>query len=174
MILLLFIIVSCQKPEKTAYIDMNKVAEEYNEMKKVKEEFEAKQNELNRKYDSLAMAFQQKYQAFLAKANKMRQKKAQEKYNELMAEQQNIQLLQQRDYQQLQADFDKATEEVSQKLKDFIEKYGQENGYTYIFSRSELAGIAYGKKEKDITEKFIEALNAGSEKKENSEAKNQK
>ena len=150
----------CQQQEKTAFIDLNKVVEEYKEMKKIKEDFDAKQEAYAKKYDSLNLALQKKYQDFLARSQRMNPKKAQEEYNALAAEQQNIQLLQQRDLQQLQEEFDKATKEATDKLKAFTEKYGEQNGYTYIFSRTELSGVAYGKKEKDITEAFIQALNA--------------
>jgi len=153
--------VACNGPkEKTAYIDLNKVVEEYDAMKNIKKEFDEKQAAYTKKYDSLALAFQQKYQDFLKRSKRMNPRKAQEEYNALAAEQQNIQLLQQRDLQQLQEEFDKKTREATDKLKDFIRQFGEQNGYTYIFSQSELAGVAYGKKEKNITDEFIKALNA--------------
>jgi outer membrane protein len=145
--------------EKTAFVDMNRVVEEYKEMKKIKEEFQSKQMAFQKKYDSLATAFQSEYQEFARKANKMNQARAQEKYNALMAKQQQIGVQQQNEYQQLQADFDKATKEAMDKLKDFLRKFGKEQGYTYIFSKSELTGVAYGDESKDITDAFLKVLN---------------
>ena len=151
--------VSCQKTEKTAFIDLNKVVEEFDLMKKVKEDFNKKEEAFNKKYDSLSLAWQQKYQSFAAKANSMNQRKAQKRYEELMAEQQQITLSQQQEARKLQEELEKASEKASEKLKEFMKEYGEKNQYTYIFSRSELAGIAYAKAEKDITETFIKALN---------------
>ncbi len=150
---------SCQKTEKTAFIDLDKVVEEYQLMNRIKEDFKAKEDAFNKKFDSIARNFQQKVQNFQAKANRMNQAKAQKQYEQLMMEQQSIQMAQQQEAQKLQEELEKAMEEASDKLKDFIKDYGKKNDYTYIFSRSELAGIAYGKDEKDITDELIDALN---------------
>jgi outer membrane protein len=156
---LVFLTACRQETEKTAFVDLNKVVEEFDLMKKVKEDFNKKEEAFNKKYDSLALAWQQKYQSFAAKANRMSQAKAQKRYEALMAEQQQITMMQQQEAQKLQEELEKASEKASGKLKEFMKEYGKKHHYTYIFSRSELAGIAYGKEEKDITEAFIKALN---------------
>ncbi len=162
LVALLLGLSSCEKAEKTAFIDLNKVVEEYNVMKNIKEEFKAKEEAFNKKYDSIGRAFQQEYQKFLAKAGRMNPKKAQKLYDEFMAEQQRIGLQQQQEAQQLQQEFEKASEEASEKLKKFIEEYGKSHNFTYIFSRTELSGVAYGKEDKDITDELLDALNNSS------------
>ncbi|NPA42869.1 MAG: OmpH family outer membrane protein [Chlorobi bacterium] len=160
--LILWMAVACRQPEpeKTAYIDLNEVVKEYKLMKDIQKEFEAKQEAFTRKYDSLGLALQQQWQEFQQKSRRMSPKKAEQEYNRLLAEQQNLQLLQQQEFNRLQEDFNRASQEATDKLKAFVEEYGKTHGYTYIFSRSELAGVAYGKEEKNITKEFIEALNA--------------
>ncbi len=161
LFLISFLLISCsdKKVFKTAYVDMVKVMESYQKLKDTQDKFDRKQKDLSKKYDSLAQAFQLKYQDFLKRAQKMSKAAADKEYQKLAYEQQAIQMNQQRELSELQQQADKELKAVLDSLKNFFNDYGKAHGYDYIFSKNELNNLLYGKETYDITEQVIDALN---------------
>jgi len=152
---------ACQQPqtEKTGYVDMAKLTENYERLNQLKAEFKQKEEAFNKKYDSIGKAFQEKYNDFLRRAQRMSKAKADKEYQQLMYEQQQIGLKQQQEYQQIQNEAQQKTKELLDDLQKFIDDYGKTNGYTYIFSKNDFNGVLYGDTTKNITSELLEKLN---------------
>jgi len=161
----LLVMNACRQPqtEKTGFIDMQKLTENYNELNRLKEEFKQKEEAFQRKYDSIGKAFQQKYNNFLHRAQRMSKVKADKEYQQLMYEQQQIGLKQQQEYQQIQNEAQQKTKELLDKLDKFIADYGQSHGYIYIFSKNDFNGVLYGDATKNMTDEVLKALNGRQE-----------
>ena len=83
----------------------------------------------------------------------------QAKEQELGAMQQQIQQEQQVRGGQLQKESQTAIDTVISKVRKFIDTYGANNGYEFIYGKNDSGNILFGKKELDITDKVLEALN---------------
>jgi len=166
-------LMSCQnsRTEKTAYADMVKVTDDYQKLKDLKAEFKAKEEQFQKKYDSLNRALQIKYNDFLKRAQRMSKAKADKEYQQLMYAQQQLGLQQQQEYQKIQAEAQEKTKELLDELQKFIENYGKQHGYTYIFSKNDFNGVLYGDEAHDITAELTGALNGGSTSSASSAAK---
>ena len=151
--------ISCNE-EKTAYVDTTKLIQEYQEMKDVEAEFNMKSETVKGELDSVASAFQAEVQEYQSKMNSMSQAQRQEREQELMQKQQQLQQQQQQRGGALRQESDAAIDSIVEKVKNYVEEYGKENGYTYIFGSNESANIMYAKDGLDITEEVLEELNA--------------
>ncbi|WP_081208147.1 OmpH family outer membrane protein [Salegentibacter sediminis] len=151
--------VSCNE-DKTAYVDTTKLIQEYQEMKDVEAEFSKKSDAVKGELDSVASAFQAEVQAYQSKMNSMSQAQRQEREQQLMQKQQQLQQQQQQRGGLLRQESDAAIDSIVEKVKNYVEGYGEENGYTYIFGSNESANIMYAKDGLDITEEILEELNA--------------
>lgn len=155
--------VSCNE-EKTAYVDTTKLVQEYSEMQDVEEKFNLRSEEVRRELDSVARAFQEEVQEYQGQMESMSQAQRQEREQELMQKQQQLQQQQQIRGGELRSESDAAIDSIVEKVKVYVEDYGEENGYTYIFGSNESASIMYAKDGLDITEEILEKLNAEYEK----------
>ena len=160
-ILVLGILMTSCNQEKTAYVDTSRLLQEYKEMEDVEAEFTTKSDSVRQQLDAAAREFQQKVQEYQSNMNTMSQTERQEKEQELMRMQQMLQQQQQSQGGQLRAQSDAAVDSIVNKVKDYVQQYGEENGYTYIFGSSDSANsIMFAKDEKDLTEEILEKLNA--------------
>ena len=153
-------LISCNE-QKTAYVDTTVLIQEYSEMKDIEAEFTARSEDLKRELDSSAMVFQQEVQAYQEEMGSMSQEERQATEAELMQKQRLLQQQQQAQSIALRSESDAVVDSVVTKVKDFVEEYGEENGYTYIFGSNESANIMYAKEGLDITDEILEELNAG-------------
>jgi outer membrane protein len=161
VMLILLVLISCQKPNKIGFVDNGKVINEYQEKKDLEAKFQVKEEAFRKKFDSLDQAFQLEGQSFQAAAQKMAQAKAQEKYQELLQKKQNIDQQRQQEAQEFQQSFQTEMDSIIIKVKKFESEYGKKNGYTYILGTSEaLSSVLYGKEENDLTKTILDALNA--------------
>jgi len=83
----------------------------------------------------------------------------QAKEQELGALQQEIQQMQQARGGQIQQESQAAIDSVISKVRKFIDTYGEENGYDFIYGKNESGNVLYGNKELDITDDILKALN---------------
>ncbi|HEY9185089.1 MAG TPA: OmpH family outer membrane protein [Salegentibacter sp.] len=151
--------ISCNE-EKTAYVDTTKLIQEYQEMKDVEAKFNKKTETVKGELDSVASAFQAEVQDYQSKMNSMSQAQRQEREQQLMQKQQQLQQQQQQRGGLLRQESEAAIDSIVEKVKNYVEEYGKENGYTYIFGSNESANIMYAKDGLDITEEVLEELNA--------------
>ena len=156
--MVLLLAVSCQQ-NKIGYVDNVKLMDGYQEKIDVEESYKAKSDQLNKRRDSISQAFQLEAQAFQTKAQSLSQKAAQEEYEELQQRGQFIgQQLQQQE-QMLQQQGQQEMDSVVNRVKETIQQYGKDNGYTYILGGGEGGSVLYGDETHDVTEAILEILN---------------
>ena len=151
---------SCSQ-EKTAYVDNEKVAEEYYKLKDMRERYDKKQAELSKEIDSLAAPFQKLYDEYMEKRDNMSQKNRQQKEQQLRKMQQQIRAKQNQESRKLQQERGAEADSLVKVMEDKIADYADNKGYTYIFGSNQSSNIIYGDKSKNITDDVIKMLNEG-------------
>ncbi len=159
MIALAVVTLQSCKQEKTAYVNNTKVVSDYKEMKDAETKWTKKNDELRSELQQKAMAFQKEVQDFEAKRTSLSKKKLEELATELQGKQQKLQREQQMRVQEIQQQSGAEIDTIVEKVKKYIRKYGEDHGYTYIYGDTETSNILYGKKELDITEEILSAMN---------------
>ncbi len=162
------VLISCNQ-EKTAYVDTTKIVQEYKEMKDVEEKFSARSEKIRGELDAEARTFQQEVQEYQEKMQSMSQKQRQEREQELMQKQQQLQQQQQVKGEALRNESDAVVDSIIDKVKAYVEEYGQKNGYTYIFGSTENSSIMYAKDGLDLTDEILKKLNTEYKPEANSE-----
>ncbi len=158
--ILMIAFTSCQKQQKIGFVDNGKVINEYQQKKDLEIKYQAKNADFEKRADSIGRAFQLEAQNFQAKVKSMSPKTQQEKYQALGQKQQTLQKQMQSEQQQIQKEFQIEIDSVISKVKDYVKDYGEKNGYTYILGTSDAsATVLYGKKDNDLTQTILDALN---------------
>ena len=158
----LVVMASCnQQIEKTGYINNTKVVSDFKEMKAAQEKWTKRNNEVRAELEGKAKQFQIEVQGYQTIMKSMTASNREKKEKELMTKQQELQREQQQKMQEIQEGSQKEIDSIINKVKDFIESYGEKNGYTYIYGDTETSNILYGKKELDLTDKILKELNGG-------------
>ena len=163
-VVLLFILglmlTSCEQ-EKIAFIDSREVFNAYDEKIDLEKRFKQKEDKFTKRRDSISSAFQLEAKEVELKIKSMTQKAIQEKYDELSLKQQRLSQQLQYEQQAIQQDYNNKIDSLFIKVKDFVEDYGQKNGYSYILGTNEATvTVLYGKEEYDISNIITEALNS--------------
>jgi len=152
---------SCQQ-NKTAYVSNTEIMEGFEKLKMTEENFTKEEEAMKARIDSLVAlsGYQELVQEYQSKQGQMPKSQEEELYNEIMQIQQRLGQQQQMTNQQFQQRKTAEMDSLVNTVKDFVQEYGKDNGYTYIYGANESGNILYGKEEMDITDKVIEALNA--------------
>ena len=149
---------SCSK-SKSAYVDTQKLFEGYTEMTEVQDKYSKLTESVRADLEPKIQAFQIKLDLYQKNVQSMSAAERQSKEQELGALQQQIQQEQQARGGQLQQESQTAIDTVVSKVRKFIDTYGEENGYDFIYGKNDSGNILFGKKEFDITDQVLEALN---------------
>jgi len=149
---------SCQQ-EKTAFVNNEKLIEEYQERKDIEDKYKIKVDALTKKKDSIGKMLQAEVVTLKAKGENLSPEKQQKLYAPYMQKsqflQQQIQQEEQLMAQQSQAEIDS----LLKKIDETIATYGDTNGYTYIFGKNKVGSVLYGAEKNDITKAILESLN---------------
>jgi len=149
---------SCQQ-QKTAFVDISELVDDYEEMKDVKKAFDVKTEAYTKKRDSISQAFQLEEQDLRIKAQKMTQKQLQENSQALQQKAQILGQQLQNEQIAIQQDGQQQIDSLVKKVKDYIKDYGKTNGYTYIYGSNQTGSVLYGMEENDITSTLLAELN---------------
>ena len=160
-------LISCQNQNpnasssdfKTAFVDTNKLIEEYTEAKDLDAKYKAKGEEMSRDLEAEIKKFQDEVKSFEANAKVYGQQWAQTKGQELQQKEQQLSYAQQALAQTLQRDGAKEMDSMVGSIKKFIAEYGKEKGLDYIFATGDAVSILYGKESYDLTDEMIKLLN---------------
>lgn len=153
------VLAGCEQ-DKTAYVDTSRLIQEYSEMQEVEADFTQRSESLKRELDSAAQAFQQEVRTFQEEMENMSEAQRQQTQNDLMQKQQMLQQQQQMRSGALRQESDQVVDSIIMRVRGFVEAYGEENDYKYIFGSNESANIMYAEEGLDITEEVLEELNA--------------
>jgi outer membrane protein len=171
-------LISCQNQSangsssdlKTAFVDTNKLIEEYTEAKDLDAKYKAKGEEMSRDLEAEIKKFQDEVKSFETNAKVYGQQWAQTKGQELQQKEQQLSYAQQALAQSLQQDGAKEMDSMVSSIKKFIADYGKEKGYDYIFATGDAVSILYGKESYDLTSEIIKVLNEKYQSKSNDES----
>ncbi|MCX2679055.1 OmpH family outer membrane protein [Galbibacter sp. EGI 63066] len=149
---------SCEQ-NKIAFVDNSKLINEYQEKIDIEAKYKTKLEKFNKKADSISKIFQEEGQAFQEEAKRLSQSKAQEKYNTLLQKRQSIGQQLQQEEQQLSIESQTEIDSLINKVKDFVNDYAEEKGYTFVLGANDGGSVLYGEESKDITKAVLKALN---------------
>lgn len=144
---------------KTAFVDTNKLIEEYTEAKDLDAKYKAKGEEMSKDLEAEIKKFQDEVKSFEKNAQAYGQQWAQTKGQELQQKEQQLSYAQQALAQTLQRDGAKEMDSMVGSIKKFIADYGKEKGLDYIFATGDAVSILYGKESYDLTDEMIKLLN---------------
>jgi outer membrane protein len=154
------IISNARSDERIAYVDAVRLLSKYKGLADAREELNARSQTWQSNIDTLKLEFDKAVTGYKNLTNSSTAKEKQ-----LMEELIRVKEEQLISYQQTaQEQFQKQDQELSSKLltkmNDYIKRYGQENGYSMIFTATHIGNIAYGDESVDITDEVLAGLNA--------------
>jgi outer membrane protein len=163
---IVFSIIACNKEKaaqtvayKTAYIDTQKLMEEYKQSKELDEKYKTKGEVMGRELEVAAKKLKAEMNSFQKNAMEKGQAWAQQKGAELQQREQQLQYAQQGMLQQLQQESAKEMDTVVKSVKQQIKDYGKLKGYDYIYGTGDAATVLYAKDSYDITKEMIKIIN---------------
>lgn len=153
------LLMSCQQ-EKTAFVETEKLLKEYQGAKDLETHIGQRRDSVQSGLQQIETQFRALVQDYQKKASKMSTAQREQKEEELMAQQSQLQELRQREGQSFQAYSSEKMDTLVSNIKKFVADYAKKNGYTYIFgSNATTENILYGEPTKDLTEEILKALN---------------
>jgi outer membrane protein len=151
-------LISCQQ-EKTAFVNNEKLIEDYQERKDIEDKYKVKVEALTSKKDSLGKGLQEEGLALQAKGANMNQAQQQELFAPYMQKRQILQQQLQQEEQLMSQESQTEIDSLLKKIDESIAAYGKSNGYTYIFGKNKVGSVLYGSEKNDITSAVLEQLN---------------
>lgn len=148
------------KEFKTAYVDTNKMMEDFDLFKELDEKYKTKGGVMGRELEVEAKKLKAEMGAFQQNAMAKGEAWAQQKGAELQRRQQELQYAEQTMMQQLQAEGGKERDSIVKQVREYIKTYGKEKGYDYIYGTGDAATVLYAKDSYDITKEMTKAVNA--------------
>ena len=148
---------------KIAFVEIDSLLSKYHfcndvneEMLKKEENIRTTLNEKGKKLEKQAAEFQRKYEnnGFISP------ERAQQEYQRIQKQQQDLEALQQKLMNELAAENQKNTLELRDSINAFLKVYNQEKGYDLIISNSGFDNLLYGNPAYNITNEVVEGLNA--------------
>ena len=148
---------------KIAFVEIDSLLAKYyfcndlNELMIKKEEnIRTTLNEKGKKLEKEAQEFQRKYEnnGFVSP------ERAQQEYQRIQKQQQDLQELQQKLTSELAAENQKNTLELRDSINSFLKEYNKEKGYDLIISNTAFDNLLYGNPAYNITNEIVEGLNA--------------
>jgi outer membrane protein len=89
----------------------------------------------------------------------MSPQKQQEESQAFQQKWQPVQQQMQYEQQQMEKMFSEEMDSVIKKVNEFVEAYGEKNGYTFILGKNQAGSVIYGKDSNDISEDVTKAIN---------------
>ena len=148
---------------KIAYVEVDSLLSKYNfwndlteQMLKKEENIRTTLNEKGKKLEKEAAEFQRKYEnnGFISP------ERAQQEYQRIQKQQQDLEALQQKLMNELAAENQKNSLELRDSINSFLKLYNQDKGYDFIISNTGFDNLLYGNPEYNITNEIVEGLNA--------------
>jgi len=150
---------SCNEKEKVAFVDNSKVIDDYQMKIDIEKKYESQNAVFSKKRDSIGRVYQMEIQTIQMQLSQMSQRKQEEESQKFQQKWQPIQQQMQFQQQQMELGFNSEMDSVIVKVNDFVEDYGEKNGYTFIFGKNRAGSVLYGSEGKDITELVTKAIN---------------
>ncbi len=144
-----------------AYVNSERLMDDYKLAVKMREEFESEQDRLERELSRRQRTFQTEVEQFQREisAGTLPMDQAQMKEQELMQMQQELFQLGDTYRDRLNRKEMEMNQELLEKISDFLERYNQRAGFDFILGFSRGGGILYASEKHDITDEVLQRLN---------------
>ena len=121
----------------------------------------SKQKQMETDFESKSKGFMKRVEDAQYKIQKglVTRAEAEQLQQQLGAEEQNLMNLQNNYAAQLQEEGIVKNRQMIEKIEQYLKKYNEDNGYSYIFSYSFGGNLLYGNEAFDITSEVIEGIN---------------
>ena len=148
---------------KIAFVEIDSLLSKYHlcndvneQMIKKEENIRTTLNEKGKKLEREAAEFQRKYEnnGFVSP------ERAQQEYQRIQKQQQDLQALQQKLLGELEAENQKNSLELRDSINSFLRMYNETKGYDLIISNTAFDNLLYGNPAYNITNEIVEGLNA--------------
>ena len=148
---------------KIAFVEIDSLLSKYHfcndvneEMLKKEENIRTTLNEKGKKLEKQAAEFQRKYEnnGFVSP------ERAQQEYQRIQKQQQDLQALQQKLLGELEAENQKNSLELRDSINSFLRMYNETKGYDLIISNTAFDNLLYGNPAYNITKEIVDGLNA--------------
>lgn len=159
------LLVSCNNAsttveQKSAYVDTQKLMQEYEATKDVESKYKIKSEEMGKELEADIASFQKEAASFQANAQAKGMAWAQQKGAELQQREQELGMKQQSMMQTLQMESGQEMDSIVKTVKATISDYGKKNGYDYIYGTEDASTVLYAKEEYNITDLIVKELNS--------------
>ena len=158
-LVVLVALASCQEQQKIAFIDNGDVINDYQMKLDIEKKYENRNKTFSQQRDSIAQVYQAEVQTMQMRLSSMPPQKQQEESQIFQQKWQPVQQQMQREQQQMERMFSEEMDSVISKVNDFVEDYGEKNGYTFILGKNQAGSVVYGKDANDISIEVTKALN---------------
>ena len=154
LLLVVFLLLIDSKKEKTSFVKLDKVYEEF----QLKKDLEGKFKNIEAKRKSIldSLEFELSLQA-----KKIENKTIEDRnlMNDYQEKKETYFLKKQQFTQDNQAIMDQYHTQIINKLNEYVSSYGKNNNYSYVLGTDGSGTIMYGKEENDITTEIIKYIN---------------
>lgn len=142
-----------------AYINSDTLLQKYEFSKVAADELESKQVELQAEYENRARGLQTEIQNFQRNAQNMTMAQARAIEEDLTKKQQNLLRYQESLTQTLMQEEAKVSNELYDKVADYLRDYGLTNNYQLVLTYQKGSGVLYANDSLNITTQVVDGLN---------------
>lgn len=147
-------------PSKIAFINSDSVLKYYEFTKVNVGKLEEKGKRMEQDLKNRAISLQNEIENYQRTRNTLTIGQAQAIEEDLGKKQQNFQMYQQSAAQAMDEDQNKMSLELYQKVTQFLDKYGKENGLQFVLKFNPSSDLLFASDSLDISKQVIEGLNA--------------
>lgn len=142
-----------------AYVDTNKLLNNYEGMKAAREAYQLKASAWKANVDTLMTEVRQEIADYEKENQSMSAKEKQLAQELIRTKQQQLADYQKALQNQAAQEDQKMTGEVLATVNAYISKYGEKSGYDIILAATDMGNIVYAKEAVDITDQVLQGLN---------------
>ena len=158
-LLLVLSLGACQKSDKTAFVDNERLMKEYKERQDLEKAFLTKQENFTKKKDSLARMLQNEADLIQERGKSLPETEKAKLLNAFTQKRNSLGVALNNESKQISEEGQKMIDALLDQMEIYLEEYAKEKGFTYIFAKNKAGGILYGAASDDITDVVIESMN---------------
>ncbi|MBA4850928.1 OmpH family outer membrane protein [Emticicia sp. BO119] len=146
---------------RIVYVNTDTLLNKYDYYKDISKASENKRFQLENDLQNKARTFQNKVAFFQQRAQQghMTQEQAQTTQMQLQQEEQNLMAYRDKNAQQLAQEEAKKTEDILNKIHDYLKEFNTGDKYDMVIGYSKGGGVLFAKEDLDITKQVLEGLN---------------
>lgn len=148
------------KQEKVMYVDTPRILQEYEAMKDARMLYEMKSNKWKANADTLMQEWQTELKKYEKERKNMTSKERRLQEELLQSKQQQIAQYQEAIRLKAREEEQKLTQEVVNRVNEFVTEFGKKKGYTYILGANGSGNVVYAKDAHNVTDLVLEGLQA--------------